>query len=234
MDPHTFFTAFINTLFNPIGIALALGHIVMVLIYAQWKHWGRISFENGILGIPGGAIAVSPPLWEGLFAIVFFADPTPSGHLIALIAVHMLRIRLILNLSLLVAMALRYTGHLRAIICMDNRTWVQAEYANGNCNHNGACGAFATVTLWGLFPGIAILAIINLAGYQVPMPVYYIGLFPIFFLGAKHWHFPAVGAMSDVFGWISEVPGWALSSLLLLKKPQLQVCEFPHRHLDHS
>jgi len=196
--------------FIPFGATL----IVFVLVYASIKNWGKITYKDGVLGVPGGAIAVSPPLWELFFTLAFVGDTSPTGRLLFYVGATMLTVRTMLNPTFFLALFLRIIGVLKAIICMDNRTWEQAKDAIGNFLHGGACGAFATLTYWGAFPLLPFIAFAQLMGVQVPLPVAILGMFPLFFLFAKHWPTKAVATMSDLWSQ-TERPGQFISSTLL-------------------
>lgn len=197
-------------------------HIGLVVRYANWAGWGYIGIRDRILGVPGGAMVTSPPLWEFVF-YWFVPISTPSGILVALVAGHMLAVRLLLNVIGVIAVLLRLTGQIDGIICMDDRTWAQPKKAN--CNHSGLCGAFTTLSFVGFTPGLAIVGGFLFLGFNVPLWMTVLAAFPVFFVLGKHFHMVLFQVVGDLFH-ISEIPGWLVGSIPVFLLPGWQRCAY--------
>lgn len=206
-----------------ISFAGGIVHIILVVIYAKWAGWGYIGIRNRILGVPGGAMVVSPPAWEFLYVVLM--PTTPTGLYIALIAGHMLAVRLLLNLIGVYAIFLRWTGKIDGIICMDDRTWAQAKNNHTCNNHSGLCGAFATMSFVGLTPALAIVGILVFLGFNVPLWLAIVATFPFFFVFGKHFHVVLFQVIGDIFH-ITEIPGWFVGSLSAKSIPWWQFCAY--------
>lgn len=222
----------VSTEIGPQSFMFAAGHIVLVLIYAFIAGWGRIGLENRVLGVPGGAMVVSPPIIE--FLIYWWVPTnTPAGVFVGLVAGHMLAVRLLLNLIGVVAILLRWTGQVDAVICMDNRTWTQAS-ANKTCsNHSGLCGAFATLSLVGFMPGLALVGWLLISGMQIPVWVAVLAAFPIIFVLGKHFHLVLFQMVGDLLE-LTEIPGQIIGSILIGLVPGWQFCAYNAKHHDHD
>lgn len=201
-------------------------HIGLVVLYANWAGWGYIGIRDRIFGVPGGAMVTSPPIWEFVF-YWFTPIETTSGIFVALVAGHMLAVRLLLNLIGVFAVFLRITGQIDGIICMDNRTWAQPKRAN--CNHSGLCGAFTTLSFIGFTPGLAVVGVLLAVGIPVPLWLTVIAAFPYFFVFGKHFHIVLFQVIGDVFH-ISEVPGWLVGSFPVWLWPNWQFCAYGGGH----
>jgi hypothetical protein len=221
---HQLISPFVPQLINPVLWGIAFIHIALVMVYASARKWGNMSGNNPI-ALPGGAVPLSFPLWE-IVAVFWFTMHQSSfaDAVIAILAGHMLKVRLIL---LIVSLCLAWNPSSGTVICMDHRTWQTWHLLpkRSLANHTGACGGFDGLTLWGLFPSVVILAFLRIDGVAIPNAIVWLALIPWILIGAKQFKLEFFQILSDVFQ-VSEIPGWLFACLYTWRRPQYQRCEY--------
>lgn len=223
---------------QPEAYVYALGHILLVLfVIAPGLKWGSLGYEvNGnlvTLRLPGGALALIPPLPE--IMVYGWLSGSPYSTATA-IAAHMLVVRTILWVpTFLLVAALRLTGHEVDLGCIDNRVNGQFAGVSECALHMLGCGAFTTLAVYGLFPflaaGAAVYALQGASDLSdTLMSLWWL---PLFFVGAKLLHIWIFAILSDIVMVLTEAIGWGITSLIFQMRIVLQPASW-HTHANPS
>lgn len=200
------------------GWLVAVIYIVGVYALAQVLKWGKFTIGYGRFLVPGGAMAISPPLMELAFSVLLLG--VPSAPVLALAALHFLRVRLVLfAVSWILIVVLRLFGNdINLVACIDGRFIEQLERMSGcYCLHTGVCGAFVSLSFLGTVPFAALFGLLAFAGVEIPLWLQTLSLFPVLLLLGKIIHIQVVGYIADVLN-LSEVL-WALPVSVLTGRP---------------
>lgn len=202
----------------------AVIYISLVLIAAHFMKWGHVSYENGVLKIPGGALSLAFPLAEALLACLMLYVNNRDSHnataeLVTLVICFVLVVRLLLFVvSWLTVLELKVFSGLRKIECIDERVTryglTKSLPEDTIAIHDQVCAAYVLLTICGFMPGLVLVAILMGFGVQVPLWVVVLSMAPVFLLFAKLSHvIPAV--IPDMLEKFTEWPALYLSKLLL-------------------
>jgi hypothetical protein len=220
---------------NPVAYVYALVQIAVVLfVIAPLLKWGKLGIKWGpgkyvLLRLPGGALALVPPLPE--LAVVHVLTGSPYAMAFTT-ATHMLVVRTLLWVPTFTLVAvLRILGYEVDLGCIDTR--VDGEFAGeSECAfHQKICGAFTTLTIYGLFPLMGIgAAVYAFTGVTIATDILlgWLWWLPFLFVLGKVFHQMWLSPLSDGLMMITEVFGWVITTITLRMKMVLQEAKGGH------
>ncbi len=220
----------LRTMIEPRVLGVAILQIVVVLYgIAPLLKWGSVAVSVNqeerlvTLKLPGGALLVTPPIWEVLTFLSLIGSPYMGATVVAL---QLVMVRNILWIPMMLVVSLLRLFRWEVDLgCIDTRVTGLFNGVSECMLHTMGCGAFTTLTIWGLFPMLPIGAFIyHFYGQSIltDLMLRYLGFVPLFFVTAKLLHREGWMKITDLFMFVTEWPGWQVFSRLLGMKPEVQ------------